>query len=286
MEILVLGSNGRLGRKLCPYLKKKGHKVYEFFRQKTNKSSETFSLNLDETLNNRKINVIINLIALTDVKKCEIDINEAYNSNILTLENIIPFISKRDIHLIHISTDQVYSGDGPHIENNISPINVYGLTKYVSEIIASSVNSTILRTNYIGKCTTEKNISLSDWLYQSLIRKSEITLFNNIFFSPLYIKDLCKILEYVSIKQINGTFNLGSKGNISKAKFGLKLAEGLGMNFKNVKLQNYDDEITKIKRPLDMSLNCSKFENEFNFELPDISKTVKNTIDDYKNIMS
>ena len=285
MEILVLGSNGRLGRKLCPYLKTKGHKVYKFFRQKENKSSETFSLNLEETLNNYRINVIINLIALTDIKKCEVDINSAYNSNILTLKKIIPFIANKNIHLIHISTDQVYSGDGPHVENDISPLNVYGLTKYVSEIIASSVNSTILRTNYIGKSATEKKISLSDWLFESLIKKSEITLFKNIFFSPLYIDDLCRILEYVSIKQINGTYNLGSKGQISKAKFGLRLAEGLGMNFKNVKLKNYDEKIFKIKRPLDMSLNCKKFESTFNFQLPDISKTVKNTIDDYKNIM-
>ena len=172
-----------------------------------------------------------------------------------------------------------------HIENNF-PLNVYGLTKYFSEIIASSVNSTILRTNYIGKSSTEKNISLSDWLFQSLINKSEITLFKNILFSPLYINDLCKILEYVSMKQINGTYNLGSKGHISKAKFGLRFAEGLGMNFKNVKLKNYDEKITKIKRPLDMSLNCKKFESKFNFQLPDIIKTVNNTIDDYKNIMS
>lgn len=283
MKIIVLGSNGRLGRKLCPFLKKKGHIVYEFFREKENKSTDNFLLNLEKLLNNSRINVIINLVALTDINKCEIDINAAYNSNILTLKNIIPLIAKKDIHLIHISTDQVYSGKGPHLENHISPLNVYGLTKYFSEIIASSVNSTILRTNYIGKSSTEKNISLSDWIYQSLINKSEITLFKNILFSPLYIDDLCTILELVSIKQINGTFNLGSRGHISKAKFGLRLAEGLDLNFKKVSLKNYD---SNIKRPLDMSLDCSKFEKNFEIILPDISKTVNNAIDDYKNTMA
>ena len=49
-------------------------------------------------------------------------------------------------------------------------------------------------------------------------------MFSNIYFSPLYVKTLCNYLHKI-IKKKNGVYNVGSKGCISKAEFGLYFAD-------------------------------------------------------------
>ena len=285
MEILVLGSNGRLGKILCPFLKEAGHTVHKLFRIKDENGYPIKSnICLNDFLNTHKLDAIINLIALTDLEKCENDIFSAYKSNVQTMEKLISSISSLDIHLIHISTDQVYFGNGPHIEGKVSPINVYGLTKYIAEILANSVNTTILRTNYIGKSPLKNKKSLTDWLYKSFINKSKITLYDNIIFSPLYVLDLCKYIEFILSHPVKGTFNLGSNGSISKAKFGLEFAKKLGLDAGNAIISNYNTK-ANLKRPFDMSLNSYKFEKKFKIKLPTIEKTINNIVDDYKKYM-
>ncbi len=285
MEVLVLGSNGRLGKILCPFLKDAGHTVYELFRIRDDKGCPLHNnICLDNLFKNKKIDAIINLIALTDLEKCENDISSAYKSNVQTMEKLISSISLLNIHLIHISTDQVYSGEGPHKEDNVSPVNVYGLTKYISEKIANSLNTTILRTNYLGKSPLKNKKSLTDWLFQSFVNKSKINLYKNIFFSPLYVLDLCKYIEFILNHPIKGTFNLGSRGSISKAEFGLEFAKKLGLSIEKASISNYES-IANLKRPLDMSLNSHKFEYEFKIKLPYIENTVNLIVDDYKKYM-
>ena len=201
------------------------------------------------------------------------------------MEKLISFLNEKKIHLIHISTDQVYSGKGPHKENNISPLNVYGLSKYFSEIIANKCNSTILRINYVGRSESKNRLSLSDWLFRTLINQEEINLYDDIIFSPLFISDLCEIINNILDCPNEGTYNLGSFGSISKAKFGIKFAKGLGLKFNKAKIISYKDIKQSIIRPFDMSMDISKFEKQFNLKLPSIEETIQNVIDDYKKFM-
>ena len=261
MKILVLGSNGRLGTRLCPYLVSRGHEIYTHFRQKDKYVNYLdYYISLERKIKTYNLDYVINLCALTDLDLCEKNINEAYKSNIETIDKLTSFVNNKEIHLIHISTDQVYSGKGPHKENNVSPLNVYGLSKYFSEIIAKKCNSTILRINYVGRSTIQNKQSLSDWLYKSFINQKEIYLYDDIIFSPLFISDLCKIIDKILDNPNQGTYNLGSYGYISKAKFGINFAKGLGLDFSNSKIISYRDISQKVIRPFDMSLDINKFQ--------------------------
>ena len=60
------------------------------------------------------------------------------------------------IFLLHLSTDQVYSGKGPHRENFTYPINNYGKTKLKGERFVKKINGCILRTNFVGKSLNYK----------------------------------------------------------------------------------------------------------------------------------
>ena len=73
MNFFILGGNGRLGSRLCPFLESRGHKIFKLSRDK-NKIKSIFS--------SYKPNIIVNLAANTNVDECERNINLAFHSNI------------------------------------------------------------------------------------------------------------------------------------------------------------------------------------------------------------
>ena len=72
----------------------------------------------------------------------------------------IDLIDKK-IHLIHISTDQIYDDSRPSIEADINIQNVYSFSKYAADLCVSSVSSTVLRTNFFGKSLCANRVSFS-----------------------------------------------------------------------------------------------------------------------------
>ena len=98
MDILLVGGFGKLGSFLQNYFKKRGFKVGIYGRSNSTpiqpelKKEKIYS-NLTEYLNFNYPDLIINLAALTNVDKCEIDKNLAYKCNIepfvLKLKNLL-----------------------------------------------------------------------------------------------------------------------------------------------------------------------------------------------------
>ena len=286
-KVLILGAYGYLGDFLSNFLKSQNLIV---FRQgRGNNSEYVCNPNIKSDLNNliRKLrpNYIINLIADTSVERCEKNFVKAFEINCLIIENIIFSIKNKDIFLIHISTDQVYSGLGPHSENEPKPINSYAITKYFSEKIALSKKALILRTNFVGKSNSEKK-SFTDWIISSYLKKEEINLFKDVFFSPVHISYLAKIIKIAMDKKYKGIFNLGSKTGISKYEFIKKLTKNLNINNPNVKVISVDEFNFKAKRPKDMTLNSSKFEEKFHINVPTIDETLELVVKDYKKFKS
>lgn len=277
-KVLILGAYGFLGTYLSSHLVESGFQV---LRQGRNLDAD-FKINLESKdeliifLNTNRPNTIINLIALTDVDYCEKFPNTSFISNSKIVGNISSAIMAFELktRFIHVSTDQVYNGDGNHSEDIVNPLNVYGITKYLGErMINSDLNRIILRTNFVAKNYLMNN-SFSDWLLSSATNKNEITIFNDIFFNPLHISTLCNIIsKYIINSNITGTFNLGSNNGTSKAQFALMFIEKLKItnNFIVGKSTNFN---FAAKRPKNMTTNLSLFEEKFDLKLPDFKNEI------------
>jgi len=228
--------------------------------------------------------VVVNFVGLTNVDYCEAHPSEAYRINVKTVENIVAWIkqSNKNIHLLHISTDQVYNGVGPHVEGNVNLSNYYSFSKYAGELVAAGVNSAILRTNFFGKTKCSKRKSLTDWLYFNLTSGNEIEVFSDVFFSPLSSATLCKIISQIISRRITGIYNLGSKNGMSKAEFAYQFVKILGLNNSLMADCNIDD-VTFIKtyRPKDMRLNADRFERETGILLPSLIDEIYLSTKDY-----
>jgi dTDP-4-dehydrorhamnose reductase len=137
-RILLLGGTGLLGATLMPFLECSGYLVDLHGRTNATKYNADISDAGDafRLLELIKPVVVVNLIGLTDVDRCEAQPNEAYLANVRTVENIVGWIKqkKAPCHLVHISTDQVYDGSGLHKEEIVTLKNYYAFSKYAGEL--------------------------------------------------------------------------------------------------------------------------------------------------------
>jgi dTDP-4-dehydrorhamnose reductase len=286
VKILLLGSAGLFGSTLAPFLGSRGYEV------KTHSRGDGGQYQADlndpkvanELLGKVKPEVTVNLVGLTDVDHCETKPNQAYLANVRTVENITDWIKQEKAlcHLVHISTDQVYDGAGPHTEEQVTLMNYYAFSKYSGELAAASVPSTILRTNFIGRSNCAKRTSLTDWLFRSLSLGEPIQVFDDVLFNPLSMTTLSKMIELIIQKKPIGVFNLGSHEGMSKADFAFAFAKELNLST-SAMTRTSTDQVTFLKtyRPKDMRMDCSKFENTLDVKLPLLRNEIKQVAKEY-----
>lgn len=277
-KVLIAGASGLLGAHVTNHLKN-NYQVITHAHSKAGFDVYCDFTNRDETLKRLdqiKPEIIVNLVALTNVDCCEEDPQLAYKLNIHSAENIAAWTNQNnDTHIISISTDHVYDNEGFNSEDNVNLRNYYAFSKYGAELALLNVGTTILRTNFFGKSQRCGKMSFSDWLFYSFRNKLPLHLFQDVYFSPLLMNTLVEMIELVIQKQTPGIFNLGSNTGLSKKDFSLLMAKTLGFTDLNYKVINSEESKLKAKRPKQMMMNSYKFEKEFDIELPTLEEEIE-----------
>lgn len=291
--VIVFGASGLLGASLVPTLRAIGHVVL------TQGRGEGVDLCFDPSdraaviaaLGMHRPAAIVNLVAATNVDQCESLPELAWQANAAVVASITNSIVACGVggalllpHLVHVSTDQLYDGLGPHAEEEISPINVYGLSKYVGELLAERVGATVLRSNFYGRSRCASRVSFSDWLVNSLREGEPITVFNDVKFSAMHIDTLCSIIARCIERRPAGIFNAGCRDSISKADFAIALARAIGLPLTAMKIGSSADVDFRARRPLDMSLKVAKLEAILDIQCPSIYYEIEHTAKEYLNV--
>lgn len=287
-KVLILGAYGYLGGYLSQHLESLN---FEVFRQGRSENSQ---IRLDifngkdfiALLEKECFDCIVNLIALTDVEFCELNPEIARRINefsvLKTRQSIDVLPEEKRPHLLHISTDQVYEGEGPHIEESVNPINVYGKTKLLGEKYAIPLRSTVLRVNFIGKSRFGNRQSLSDWIVSAAKNLKPTVVFEDVIFSPLHVSTLCYVIGLAIKNPIFGIFNLGSSSSMSKADYAFKLVDQLGLPSNMFTRGSVKNGSNIVRRPQDMSLNVLKIQKELNIVLPEFDHEININAREYK----
>jgi dTDP-4-dehydrorhamnose reductase len=270
-RMLVTGATGLLGTTLVPLLAARGHVITRHAR------SAAADLRFDLTdraatragVARAAPEVVINLAALTDVDRCEADPPLAYTQNVRSVENLCSALEEHGgTFLVHISTDQLYDGAGPHAEDDVRLTNYYAYSKRMGELVAERVAAAILRTNFFGRSRAPGRTSLSDWIESKLEAGEPLTVFSDVLFTPLAIESLSANIALAAERRLAGLFNLGSRDGMSKADFAFRVAETLGMPATRMKRGRSSDARLGAYRPTDMRMDSSRFESAFGVRLP------------------
>ena len=280
LKILILGSSGLLGRQIYETLKES--KNFKLFHSGLKKRKINFenSFELKKFIFSKNPDLIINCIAYTNIEDCEKNVKTSKAINVGIVRDIfkIKHQKKMNFNFIHFSTDQFYNSRKNSLSSETSKIfliNKYCKHKRMSEIISLKNNALILRINFFGK-SISKNQSFSDWIYKAFQNKKKLYLFDDVFFNPLRIKTISKLIKLIISKnkfKISGIFNLGAKDGIYKNQFSILFAKKTNIyhsNFVNVNVNKF----LKVKRPTNMNMNINKFEKRFGICLPSIRSEI------------
>lgn len=287
MRLLILGSTGLLGQYLAMQFPTADYTpILHGF---SNSAEVCFDcsdkLEVLDQINSIQPDLIINLIGLTDVERCEREPEVATKLNITAIANVINAVrlKKAPTKVVHISTDHVYDRIGLSSESNINLVNTYARTKFLGEQVCTAPRSLIIRTNFFGKSKLPGRKSLSDWIIEKLEAGEKVRAFNDVYFNPLSIETLVKLIKISVIKDLKGIYNVSSKNGLSKYDFAKTLAKEMNYNPNQIESISIDQHLNLgAKRPKGMMMDCTKFEAATNLSMPELAVEIKTAANGYQ----
>lgn len=201
MTVFIFGANGMLGVYVSKYLQQHNFNVIPLTRKEYDILNVT-SGDLDMFLRSYNISstdIVINCAGvIPQSSKSTIPAQTYY-----TVNSIFPVIlggicDKIGAHLIHITTDCVFSGKGGNYNESAvhDETNNYGVSKSLGEL---HTNSTIIRTSIIGEDTRNK-YSLLEWVKSN--ENGTIHGYTNHIWNGVTCLELAKIINYLIVNKI------------------------------------------------------------------------------------
>jgi dTDP-4-dehydrorhamnose reductase len=274
-RIALLGSNGFLGSSISSELTKIGTEITrERMRVTTN------AVEMENFLDNHKVDEILNCIALADIPRCQSMPEEAKMLNSDFPGALARYSRRKQIRFVHISTPSVFESSHEGIDESVEVSltnSIYGLTKSMGESYVQMENSAALicRVNFFGR--SQFKDSFFDCLIEKLLMGEPYTAYQDVYFNPLYVGDLSRIIHEVAGKRLQGVLHVAGNECVSKYEFSTLIADELcisrdlivGVLAKEV----FHDE----KRSTNTCVSTNRIKN-LGVEIPDLKTTIKNSL--------
>lgn len=288
MRLLILGSTGLLGQHLAIQFPKPNFTtILHGFKNIADVCFDcSDELEVFSQIETIQPDLIINLISLTDVERCEREPEVAKKLNITVIKNITNAVKLKELptKVVHISTDHLYDRIGSSSESDIKLVNTYARTKFDGEQECTVPGSLIIRTNFFGKSKLQVRKSLSDWIIEKLQSGKKFNAFDDVYFNPLSISTLVKFIKIAIAQDLEGVFNIGAMNGLSKYNFAKSLAQEMGSDESLIKPISVDQHLNLgAKRPKNMVMDCAKFEAATQLKMPELAVEIKIAAKDYQS---
>ena len=257
MKILLLGHKGMLGTDLLTQMRLH-HEIVGMDKEEIDiTSADDCAKAIEETAPQ----IVINAAGYTNVDGCETAKEECFAVNAEALKNIAVACHRKNIRIIHFSTDYVFNGTGsaPYKEDDdCDPINTYGASKLAGERYLQT-----LAQNYI--------IIRTAWLYgvngknfvRTILEKAKttprLTVVDDQLGSPTHTKDLAAAVDILIEKKAQGIFHATNRGSCSWYQFAVKILQEAGIDDVEVSPIKSDQLARQAKRPAYSVLSMQKF---------------------------
>jgi dTDP-4-dehydrorhamnose reductase len=227
-SILVTGSNGLLGQKLTDLLLtypnvmlhasgtgKNRHPISTGYTYHTLDITDVDSVT--KLLNTINPDVVIHSAAMTMVDACESEKNTCDQINIQATRHLANACARRNIHLVHVSTDFIFDGlkGADYNEEDVpNPVSYYGMSKWKGElcVMASGVSYSILRTVLVyGVVADMSRSNIVLWAKGALEKGQPLRVVNDQWRSPTLAEDLAQGCALAALQRARGIFNICGK---------------------------------------------------------------------------
>ncbi len=241
MNILITGANGLLGQKLVARLHREPGVRLVATSRGPNKLAQLYprlpfvpldvsdAAQVQQVLAREQPTHVIHTAAMTNADECELHQAACWQHNVTAVENLVAACAAQHIHLTHLSTDFVFSGEaGPLTEEAVpAPVNFYGESKLAAEhaVQASLGRWAIARTVLVyGVAHNYGRTNLVLWVRDSLRAGKAIKVVADQWRTPTLAEDLadgCWLLAKLSAQ---GIYHLSGDEMLSPYDLALRVA--------------------------------------------------------------
>ncbi len=277
-NILVTGANGQVGSEVKKLIDSDRFSLKEsrfFFTTREELDISDYA-QVKSFVEENGINTILNCAAYTLVDHAEKDKEQAYAVNHRGVENLAKVAKEKDIWLIHISTDYVFSGEhhSPINEDEkTSPQGVYAHSKLAGEESIQQIapkHAIIIRTSWVYGANGGNFVKTMRRLGS---QKENISVVCDQIGTPTYAKDIAELLLHIVEKGKTHTpkqptiYHYSNEGNCSWYDFAQAIFEFSGITCKvdPIPTEAYP---TPAKRPAYSVLDKRKIKEAYNIEIP------------------
>lgn len=280
-KILVIGSNGLLGQKLCEIIVRCGaynltiasieeKPIRQVVGAQYMQVDITNKKDVKNIVNACHPDVIINAAALTNVDSCETERELCWRINVDGVENIADAAKIHDTTVVHVSTDYIFDGkSGPYTEDDRpEPLSYYGKSKLASENLlrTSGIPYLIARTMVLYGFAPGVKANFALWLIESLENKKQVNVVDDQFGNPTLVDDLAYGLIQGFEMERTGIYNLAGRDIVSRYEFALKLAKVFNLDASLITSIKTASLKQPAPRPLKSGLITLKAEVELGFK--------------------
>ena len=271
MNILITGANGQLGRSLR---RLGGVSPHNYLFTDVAELDITDAAAVLRTVEERRIDVIVNCAAYTDVERAEEDEPTAELLNHKAAGNLAAAAKATGATLFHVSTDYVFDGTAhtPYTEDGTpSPLGAYGRTKLAGEraVMASGCRYLIFRTAWLY--SEYGNNFLKTMLRLTSERDTLQVVFDQIG-TPTYAGDLAlaifSIIESERYAGNEGVYHFTDEGVCSLYDFATEIAAAAGHDSCHIIPCHTSEFPTKAARPAYSVLDKTKIKTTFQMDIP------------------
>ena len=246
-RILLTGSNGLLGQKLVALLATEPDVELVATSRGPNKLAAHYPqvrfVPLDVTSREQVVRVlrteqpthVIHTAALTNVDECELNQAACWEQNVTAVEYLVAACAGLGIHLLHVSTDFVFSGEsGPLAEEAApAPVNYYGQSKLAAEqrVQASAGRWAIVRTVLVyGIAHDYGRTNLVLWVRDSLRAGQPIRVVDDQYRTPTLAEDLAQGCWLVVQHEATGLYHLSGPEMLTPYQMARQVAGYFGLD--------------------------------------------------------
>lgn len=269
MRVLVTGVKGQLGYDVMNELAKRG---YEGVGVDIEEMDITDADAVDRVIKESKVDHVVHCAAWTAVDAAEDNVDICRKINADGTENIAKVCKELDIPMIYFSTDYVFDGQGTRPwepdDPVVSPLNVYGQTKYEGEQAVEKY----LDKYYIVRIAWVFGINGKNFIKTMLnLGKTHemLTVVDDQIGTPTYTYDLSRLVVDMLEKEEYGKYHVTNEGGyISWADFAKEIFRQANVNVvvKPVTTAEYG---AKAVRPYNSRLEKKKLDEHGFRRLPD-----------------
>lgn len=274
MQYLVIGANGYVGSYLYRRMKadgfdvigtghcREGEKELVYFDIREDSFSDITRLVRGE----EKTAIICT--AQAELDQCRTEYERSRQVNVLAVEKMVRRLVKERFHVIYFSSDNVFDGTkGNYTEQDeTNPINAYGKMKEeVEHFMADTYPEVcVFRMPRVVGTEVERRNLLTD--LESKLKIGEAKCIKGNRMSLIAKEDIYQACIIASQKKLQGLYNLSNGEAYSRKELAQKFYTAMEVDHINIVEWDLEQFGFQDKRPLNTSLNNTKFREITGYE--------------------